>query len=453
MLCTARCLPRPAAGGARPSAAVAAAGRAGSGAGGSLVEPPSGGILEKCGAAGAAIALMTARSRRGTSRGSGSGGSSGSSSTRRSSGGEGGRYKFALGTRVRHVFRGNGVVTELMADGRTRVKFDDGDEHRYQRSSLHKLKMVAPPPPEPTPAPTTAAEPAEAVNFLSFVQSVGGTCGAVPAPAASASGEASLVSTPQMLLCQEDDWASCGETSPAGSSPGGVGGAAAARGVGTARGDIAKPSPEQIAARRAARRASLKSADSCGSLFGHKDRPGRQVSEKRESALMSARKTAEERRSKSSGGDRGSGSSSSSTGGGSTPSSSRCSGDSPPLQPRNTPFPFKGRGVAALNSVDEASTYREQAEGPGDGLDDRLSSFLAAVHGASCTAEGSTGKPSADDRLTSFIAAVPGASCTAEGYSGNSRTSPSSSGGSVLGATHRTVSKATARPGTAAIRV
>ena len=53
-----------------------------------------------------------------------------------------GRYKFALGARVRHSSRGNGVVTELMEDGRTRVIFDDGHEHRYQNSSMHKLKMI-----------------------------------------------------------------------------------------------------------------------------------------------------------------------------------------------------------------------------------------------------------------------------------------------------------------------
>ena len=35
-------------------------------------------------------------------------------------------FEFAVGTRVRHVTRGTGVVTEHMPDGRTRVHFDDG---------------------------------------------------------------------------------------------------------------------------------------------------------------------------------------------------------------------------------------------------------------------------------------------------------------------------------------
>ena len=116
--------------------------------------------------------------------------------------------------------------------------------------------------------------------------------------------------------------------------------------------------------------------------------------------------------------------------------------------------------MAALNSVDEASTYREQAAATSEpSLDDRLSSFLAAVPGAEC----SVGKKSADDRLSSFLAAVPGASCTAErstgmgsfpgpvpGASSTAEGSLGKPGGSVLGPTHRTVTKATARPGNAA---
>ena len=49
------------------------------------------------------------------------------------------RQKPAVGTRVSHPTRGIGSVTEHMEDGRVRVKFDDGDEHRYKRSSWHKL--------------------------------------------------------------------------------------------------------------------------------------------------------------------------------------------------------------------------------------------------------------------------------------------------------------------------
>ena len=48
-------------------------------------------------------------------------------------------FLFKKGARVRHVTRGPGTVTELMADGRTRVLFDDGDEHRYHPSSMHKI--------------------------------------------------------------------------------------------------------------------------------------------------------------------------------------------------------------------------------------------------------------------------------------------------------------------------
>lgn len=37
---------------------------------------------------------------------------------------------FPLHARVRHLLRGLGTVTELMEDGRTRVRFDSGEEHR-----------------------------------------------------------------------------------------------------------------------------------------------------------------------------------------------------------------------------------------------------------------------------------------------------------------------------------
>ena len=48
--------------------------------------------------------------------------------------------EFAQGARVVHDSRGAGTVMELMEDGRRRVMFDDGDEHRYQPSSMHKLR-------------------------------------------------------------------------------------------------------------------------------------------------------------------------------------------------------------------------------------------------------------------------------------------------------------------------
>tara|TARA_B110001452_G_C15229162_1_gene425875 strand:+ start:106 stop:2529 length:2424 start_codon:yes stop_codon:yes gene_type:complete len=48
--------------------------------------------------------------------------------------------RYPPGTRVRHIFRGNGTVTDLMGDGRSRVKFDNGDERRYQRSSMRSQR-------------------------------------------------------------------------------------------------------------------------------------------------------------------------------------------------------------------------------------------------------------------------------------------------------------------------
>ena len=52
---------------------------------------------------------------------------------------------FAVGTRVVHESRGAGTVTDLMADGRTRVAFDSGEEHRYRPSSMHKLRAKTAP--------------------------------------------------------------------------------------------------------------------------------------------------------------------------------------------------------------------------------------------------------------------------------------------------------------------
>ena len=59
-------------------------------------------------------------------------------------------FSFAVGTRVRHEKRGPGVVTELMDDGRTRVQFDNGDQHRYNLSSMHKLSAEHPARPQPS---------------------------------------------------------------------------------------------------------------------------------------------------------------------------------------------------------------------------------------------------------------------------------------------------------------
>ena len=52
-------------------------------------------------------------------------------------------FPFAVGARVSHDKHGIGIVTEHMSDGRTRVTFDNGEEHRYKHSSLHKLQAVS----------------------------------------------------------------------------------------------------------------------------------------------------------------------------------------------------------------------------------------------------------------------------------------------------------------------
>jgi len=49
---------------------------------------------------------------------------------------------FAVGQRVVHGKRGTGVVSELMEDGRTRVNFDNGEEHRYAPGLLYKLTSL-----------------------------------------------------------------------------------------------------------------------------------------------------------------------------------------------------------------------------------------------------------------------------------------------------------------------
>ena len=43
------------------------------------------------------------------------------------------------GSRVRHEAHGVGTVVEHMDGGLTRVKFDNGEQHTYKPSSLHKL--------------------------------------------------------------------------------------------------------------------------------------------------------------------------------------------------------------------------------------------------------------------------------------------------------------------------
>ena len=43
-----------------------------------------------------------------------------------------------VGTSVSHEKHGTGKVLELMVDGRTRVLFDSGTEHRYTPASMAK---------------------------------------------------------------------------------------------------------------------------------------------------------------------------------------------------------------------------------------------------------------------------------------------------------------------------
>ena len=47
--------------------------------------------------------------------------------------------EWAPGARVFHSVRGPGAVVEIMEDGRTKVRFDSGEEHRYKPSSMHKI--------------------------------------------------------------------------------------------------------------------------------------------------------------------------------------------------------------------------------------------------------------------------------------------------------------------------
>ena len=47
-----------------------------------------------------------------------------------------------MGERVVHAKRGPGVVTEIMRDGRTVIRFDavEAGVHRYNPSSMHKVR-------------------------------------------------------------------------------------------------------------------------------------------------------------------------------------------------------------------------------------------------------------------------------------------------------------------------
>jgi len=53
--------------------------------------------------------------------------------------------KSSVGTRIRHRTKGIGTITEKMLDGRVRIAFDDGGEHRYKKSSFHKIRVLGKP--------------------------------------------------------------------------------------------------------------------------------------------------------------------------------------------------------------------------------------------------------------------------------------------------------------------
>ena len=55
-------------------------------------------------------------------------------------GSDGELHSFGVGARVVHRHRGAGSVLEIMPDGRTRILFDSGEEHRYRPSSMVKLR-------------------------------------------------------------------------------------------------------------------------------------------------------------------------------------------------------------------------------------------------------------------------------------------------------------------------
>ena len=50
--------------------------------------------------------------------------------------------KFPVGTRVHHPSHGAGVVTETAGDGGVRIKFDNGESHKYKPSSMYKVSAL-----------------------------------------------------------------------------------------------------------------------------------------------------------------------------------------------------------------------------------------------------------------------------------------------------------------------
>ena len=51
-------------------------------------------------------------------------------------------YVLQVGDRIKHAKRGEGLVAEILPDGRVRIVFDEGEEHRYHPSSHSKLSKL-----------------------------------------------------------------------------------------------------------------------------------------------------------------------------------------------------------------------------------------------------------------------------------------------------------------------
>merc|ERR1711871_518097 len=54
-----------------------------------------------------------------------------------------GKETLDIGAKLIHPSRGQGVVHSISSDGTVGVLFEDGDVHRYQEKSWHKLSIVA----------------------------------------------------------------------------------------------------------------------------------------------------------------------------------------------------------------------------------------------------------------------------------------------------------------------
>ena len=64
-----------------------------------------------------------------------------------------------VGTEVKHPKRGFGTVSKVLTDGRAVVQFDNGEVHRYQLHSLHKLARWTQPAFMPRKVSTRAQPP------------------------------------------------------------------------------------------------------------------------------------------------------------------------------------------------------------------------------------------------------------------------------------------------------